>query len=147
MDPATIATAALTILGPFIKDAGEDLVKTVGQVALGKAKELFQWLKDRFSSDAVAAKDLSRFQSDPDTFEAGLHSTIQEKAEQDPEFAAELTRRLDDLGPIITVFQDIKKGKNVVGVSADRIHGGKIVVTQKAEEVDGMIGTQTKDFG
>ena len=84
MDPATLATAALTILVPFAKDAGKELVKTVGQIGVDKAKELAAWLKQRFAGDPVAAKDLSRFEAEPDKFEAGLESTIKEKAEQDP---------------------------------------------------------------
>src|SRR5208337_5484412 len=116
MDPATLATVALTILTPFAKDVGKELVKTVGEVAAGKAKDLFAWMKQRFASDPVAAKDLSRFASEPDKFEPSLESTIKEKAQQDPEFAAELKKRIDEIGPQITVFQEIKKGKNVIGV-------------------------------
>jgi hypothetical protein len=72
MDPVTLATAALTILTPFAKDVGKDLVKTVGEVAAGKAKDLFAWLKQRFAGDPVAAKDLSRFEAEPDRFEPSL---------------------------------------------------------------------------
>jgi hypothetical protein len=120
MDPATLATAALTILTPLAKDVGKELVKTVDEVATGKAKDLFAWLKKRFADDPVAAKDLSRFEAEPERFEPSLESTIKEKAEQDPEFAAELKKRIDEIGPQITVFQEIKRGKNVIGVDADK---------------------------
>ena len=147
MDPATLATAALTILVPFAKDAGKELVKTVGQIGVDKAKELAGWLKHRFAGDPVAAKDLSRFEAEPDKFEAGLESTIKEKAEQDPAFAAELKRHLDEIGPIIVVFQDIKKGKNVTGVDADEHRSGRIAVTQRADDVEGMTGVVVKKVG
>jgi hypothetical protein len=62
--PATIAAAALTILAPYVKGASRELVKTVGEVALEKAKRLRRWLKDRFPGDPVAAKDLSRFEGE-----------------------------------------------------------------------------------
>jgi hypothetical protein len=116
MDPVTLATAALTILSPFAKDAGKELVKTVGEIGFEKAKGLFAWLKQKFSSDPSASKDFSRFEADPDTFEPSLKATIKEKVEQDPEFAAELQKRIDEIGPMIKVFQEIKKGKNGLGL-------------------------------
>jgi hypothetical protein len=147
MDPATIAAAAVTLLSPYVKDAGSELVKTVGEVALEKAKGLLTWLKDRFAGDPVAVKDLSRFEGDPDRFEAGLQSTIEEKAHADPAFAAELKRRIDEVGPEITVFQKIKDGKTVVGVDADAIHSGKTAVTQEADGVDNLTGVRAKTIG
>ncbi len=147
MDPVTLATAALTILTPFAKNAGEELVKTVGQIGFDKAKGLFTWLKQRFAGDPSASKDLSRFETDPDKFEPGLGATIKEKVEQDPEFAAELKKRIDEIGPTLTVFQDIKKGKKIVGVDADEIRSGKVGVTQKADDVEDLTGVRAKRIG
>jgi hypothetical protein len=62
--PATVAAAALTILAPYVKGASRELVKTVGEVALEKAKRLRRWLRDRFPGDPVAAKDFSRFEGE-----------------------------------------------------------------------------------
>lgn len=147
MDPVTLATAALSILTPFAKDAGKELVKTVGEIGVGKAKDLLSWLKHRFSGDVAASKDLSRFETDPNKFEPGLQATIKEKIEQDSEFAAELKKRIDDIGPAIAVFQGIKKGKKITGVDADEIHSGNIGVTQKADDVEEMTGLRAKKIG
>ncbi len=147
MDPVTLATAALTILSPYAKDAGKELVKTVGEIGFEKAKGLFTWLKQKFSGDPSASKDFSRFERDPDTFEPGLKATIKEKVEQDSDFAAELQKRIDEIGPVITAFQEIKKGKNVIGVDADEIHSGKVGVTQKADDVEGMTAVRVKKIG
>jgi len=147
MDPVTLATAALTILTPFAKDAGKELVKTVGEIGFEKAKGLFVWLKQRFAGDPSASKDLSRFETDPDRFEPSLETTIKEKVEQDPEFAAELKKRIDEIGPMITVFQDIKNVKKVVGVDAGEIHSGKVGVTQKADGGEDLTGVRAKKIG
>ena len=69
-----------------------------------------------------------------------------QKAEQDVAFATELKRRLDEIGPMIIVFQDIKKGKNVTGVDADEIRSGRIAVTQKADDVEGLTGVEAKTW-
>jgi hypothetical protein len=147
MDPLTLATAALNILSPYAKDAGKELVKTIGEIGFEKAKGLFTWLKQKFSGDPSASKDFSRFEADPDTFEPGLKATIKEKVEQDPDFAAELQKRIDEIGPMITVFQEIKKGKNVIGVDADEIHSGKVGVTQKADDVESITAVRVKKIG
>jgi hypothetical protein len=147
MDPATLAVAALTILTPFAKDTGKELVKTVGEIGAGKAKDLFTWLKERFAGDPAAAKDVSRFAAEPDKFEPSLESTIKEKAEQDPEFASQLKKRIDEIGPQIKVFMEIKNARNVIGVDADKIRSGNVEVTQKAEEADGMIGVRARELG
>src|SRR5207249_8022511 len=89
MDPMTVATSVITILAPYVKDAGEDLLKTVGQVGVEKARTLMGWLKERFAGDPAASKDLSRFETDPKAFEPGLKATIAEKL-ADPDFAANL---------------------------------------------------------
>ena len=147
MDPATIATAAITVLAPYVKDAARELVKTVGELAVEKAKGLLSWLKERLAGDPAAAKDLSRFETDPDKFEAGLQSTLEEKAQAEPDFAAELKKRIDEIGPQITVFQRIKDGKNVIGVDAEAIHSGKTIVTQEADKVESMTGIRVKRIG
>jgi hypothetical protein len=147
MDPTTIAAAAITILSPYVKDAGKELIKTVGEVTLEKAKGLLAWLKERFAGDPVAAKDLSRFEADPDKFEPSLQATIEEKAQADPAFGVELKKRIDEVGPQIAVFQRIKDGKNVTGIETDTFRSGKASVTQEAEKVDNMTGVRAKTIG
>jgi hypothetical protein len=147
MDPATLATATLAILTPFARDAAKDLAKTVGEIGYEKAKDLFAYLKEKLTNDPVAATDMSRFESNPVDFEPGLKATITKKAQDNPEFAAELERRIDEVGPAITVFQDIKNGKKLVGLEADEMRSGRLVVSQKAEKVDDVIGPRITKIG
>jgi hypothetical protein len=144
MDPSTIATAAIAVLSPYVKDVGRELAKTVGEVGVKKARGLLTWLKQQFAEDPAAAKDLSRFEKDPDKFEPALQATIDEKSQAEPNFAEELKKRLDELGPEIVVFQRIKDGRGIVGVSADTIRSGKITVTQEADKIDSMTGLRVK---
>ena len=139
MDPVTIAASVVSILAPFAKDAGKELVKTVGEVGVNKAKDLLAWLKQKFEGDPSAAKDLSRFQEDPHKFESGLKATIEEKSQKDPAFAAELKQRIDDIGPAITVFQDIAEGRLIVGGEGD-VKAGRVAVNQKVQKADEVTG-------
>jgi hypothetical protein len=146
MDPATIAAATVTILTPYVKDAGRELVKTVGQVALDKAKGLLGWLREKFEGDSSASKDLSRFETSPEKFEASLQATLEEKA-QDPTFAAELKKRIDEIGPQIVVFQRIKEGKNITAIDAETINSGNITATQEGEKIENGTVLRVKTIG
>jgi hypothetical protein len=139
MDPATIATSVITILGPYVSKAGEEFTKTVGEIAVDKAGKLLTWLKEKFAGDPSAAKDLARFEQDPKTFEPGLKEAILEKAKADPAFAQEAAQRVADIGPVINVFQDIGEGKIVIGIEGN-IHRGKVTLEQTAKQVDEITG-------
>jgi hypothetical protein len=147
MDPATIAIATISVLSPYLKQAGLEIAKAVGDVGVEKAKALHAWLKERFAGDPAAAKDLSRFEQDPEKFEDGLQATLQEKAEAEPDFAAALQKRIDDIGPQLTIFARLKNSKNVVQLDADEIHSGKVSVTADADNVDGLTQVKLKTIG
>jgi len=139
MDPATIAGSVMTILGPYVSQVGEALTKTVGELAVDKASKLLGWLKEKFEGDPVAAADLTRFQEDPKSYEGALKGTIRKKAEADPDFAQEAEKRVADIGPTISVFQDIVDGKVIVAGEGDLI-SGRVEVKQKVQKGGEVIG-------
>ncbi|HEY3836838.1 MAG TPA: hypothetical protein VGL72_09715 [Bryobacteraceae bacterium] len=141
MDPATIALSVMTILGPYVSQVGEALTKTVGEVAVDKASKLLGWLKKKFEGDPAATKDLTRFEKDPKSYEVALKSTIQEKAEADPGFAQEAETRIAEIGPTITVFQDIAEGRLIIGAEGD-VKAGRVSVNQKVQKADEITGVK-----
>jgi hypothetical protein len=143
MDPATIAVSVLTVLTPYIRDAGKEVLSTAGELALGKAKDLLKCLRERLSGDPVAAKDLSRYESNPETFEPVLKSALEEKMQADPAFASDLQARIDDLRSDLQVFQRIKDGRDIVGIDTD-VAPGRASVHQEADSVQGMTGIRIK---
>jgi hypothetical protein len=143
MDPATIAGSVITILGPYVSQVGEALAKTVGEVAVDKASKLLVWLKQKFDGDPAATKDLTRFEKDPKSYEVALKSTIQEKAEADPGFAHEAEKRIAEIGPTITVFQEILEGRLIVGVKGD-VKAGRVSVNQKVQKGDEITAVEGK---
>jgi hypothetical protein len=143
MDPVTIGTAVVTILSPYVADAGKELVKAAGEVALEKARGLMTWLKQQFAGDPVAASDLSRFEQEPTVFAPSLQKTIQKKVAEDPAFSAAITDRVTELGPIITVIQKFNDARDMTGIDG-AVHSGKVSVTQEgstAANVTGIKGT------
>jgi hypothetical protein len=147
MDPVTIGATVVSILTPYVADAGKELVKTAGEAGLEKIKELLHWLKGKFAGDPVAASDLSRFEKDPKTFAPALQATVATKVKDDPAFAAEIGQRVKDLGPIITIIQNFDEARNLVGLEADRLGSGKVSVTQTGKTADGVKGAVIKTIG
>ena len=143
MDPVTIGTAVVTILSPYVADAGKELVRTVGEVGVEKAKGLLTWLKQQFAGDPVAASDLSRFEQDPKVFAPSLQTTIEKKATDDPAFSAAIADRVKELGPIITIIQKFDEARDMTGVDG-AVQSGNVSVTQqgtRASNVTGIKGT------
>jgi hypothetical protein len=147
MDPLTIGASVVTILTPYVADAGKEFVKTAGEAGLQKTKELMQWLKAKFAGDPVATTDLSRFEKDPEKYASGLQETIETKAKEDPGFSAEINQRVQELGPIITVIQQFDKARNLTGVEADQVRSGQVNVTQGGKDADGVKGFVGKIVG
>jgi hypothetical protein len=139
MDPAAIAGSVMTILGPYVSKLGEGLTKTVGEIAVDKASKLMGWLKEKFQGDPVATADLTRYQEDPKTYEGALRNTILKKAQTDSDFVQEAEKRVADIGPMISVFQDIVDGKVVVGGEGD-VKSGRVEVRQKVQNADVVTG-------
>lgn len=143
MDPVTIGTAVVTILTPYVADAGKELVKTVGEAGVAKTKELMQWLKGKFAGDPVATTDLARFEKDPAGYAKPLQDTIASKIKEDPAFSAEISTRINELGPYVTIVQKFRDAQDMIGVEG-RIGSGRVSVTQEGEiarNVTGVKGT------
>src|SRR5262245_38795829 len=103
MDPATIAASVIALLTPYVADAGKELVKTAGEVGVGKVKTLLSWLKQQFADDPAADKDLTRFEESPEAFTPALKASIEEKVRDNPAFAAGLEQHVKDAAPIISI--------------------------------------------
>jgi hypothetical protein len=144
MDPVTIGATVVSILTPYVADAGKELVKTAGEAGLEKIKGLLHWLKGKFAGDPVATSDLSRFEKDPTAFAPALQATVVSKVKDDPAFAAEIGQRVKELGPIITIIQNYENAKNLVGLKADRVTSGKVSITQTGKIIDGGTGAEIK---
>lgn len=147
MDPATIGATVVTILAPYVADAGKEIVKAAGEAGLQKAKGLLSWLKERFADDPVAASDLSRFEKNPEAFAPGLEATIAEKAKADPQFSEEIATRVQELAPVLTVIQEFREATDLTGVKGGAVRTGSISVTQKGDVARNVKGVDVQGIG
>jgi hypothetical protein len=141
MDPVTIGAAVVTILAPYVADAGKEMVKTVGEAGVEKTKELMKWLKGKFAGDPVASTDLSRFEKDPTGYAKPLQDTIETKVKEDPAFSAEITKRMNDLQPYVKIIQEFEEAQGVTGVEGN-INSGQLDLTQKGRKGTNIVGVK-----
>jgi hypothetical protein len=102
MDPATLATAAIGLLAPFLHKisdagltrAGESLTDT----AVAKLSGLHQAIKQKVGKDPYDEALLRGVEDRPDntTRLRTLESRLSEILDEDPEFAATVTRLLEE---------------------------------------------------
>ena len=150
MDIATLAATAVAALTPYVKDAVEDFAGKAGELALEKAKALFQRLKDKFSGDGYIEGALSRFEKAPEEYASAVEKIIQEAAEKDAQFAdyvGTLVEEIEAIGPTLKVVQKMKQARNAVGVEAGEIASGTVDVEQTMDDAQGVTGVKAGRVG
>lgn len=102
----TIAAAVVSLLVPYLKNLVEGLVKRSGEEigtkmgieAWGKAKQLYEFVKSRFSQQPNTTKiiaQLEKFPDDEDT-QAIVRFQLKEEMASDENFARELANLLKE---------------------------------------------------
>jgi hypothetical protein len=147
MDPITLATTVIGIISPFVAKGAQEFVSKVGEEAFEKTKQLFSYLKSKWTGNDEAASTLNNFEKKPERYEAVLKSILEEQINNDTDFANELSRKVNDLKPYLEIIQKMKKGEDVVGVQAEEMRSGTVKVTQEIEEGKNVKGTDIKIIG
>jgi hypothetical protein len=136
MDPVTIATGVVAILAPYLKEGGEAMVRTAGEVGLQKARQLLDLLKRRWSEDPEAAKTLERFEKNPEGYQAPLQDLLNERLAADPELTGILNEQVREIAPRLNVNIDVDEAGNVTGIDAGEIRRAVVDVVIRARKVE-----------
>ena len=88
MDWLTIGTAAVNILTPFVKKAGEKVAEKAGEA-------IFSLIKDKLQGDEEAESTLNNFQKNPERHGGVLADILREQAEADLTFGAALKKLVE----------------------------------------------------
>lgn len=94
----TVAAAAISILVPYLSEAGKGFAKKFGEKMAEKAGDLYQAIKNKFAGDAYAEQTLGRVEEKPDseTRKSTLEEVLAEKLQEDTDFAQLLQRLIDE---------------------------------------------------
>jgi hypothetical protein len=93
-----VAAAAISILMPYLSEAGKGFAQKFGENLAEKAGKLYQAIKSKFTGDAYAEQTLGRVEEKPDS--EGRQSTLEqvlvEKLQEDSDFARLLQRLVQE---------------------------------------------------
>lgn len=139
MDPAALASMAVSFIAPYLAKAGESLASQAGTAAVDAVKALYAAVKQKFAKDPYAEQTLKHVEQAPDSpnWQAALTAVLEEKIQADQAFAQELARQIeaaksagagDAIQQNVTVSGHGKTGDiQVVG----KIEGSHIDLSQK----------------
>lgn len=136
IDPVTLVTSAISLLSPYVAKGAEEFAKELGKEAAQKAKELYSYLKSKFSVGSEESGLLSLFEIKPDVYESNLTSVLAERARTDADFARELAHHVESAGPYIKLVQTVRDGKKAVGANIQTANSGTLDLTQNAQSVE-----------
>ena len=91
MDPASIATTAVTFLAPYLAEGGKAAAKKIGEALVAA-------LERRFKGKPAAEEAMSDMKATPQDLDiqAALRHQLKKALAADPEFLAELARLLGE---------------------------------------------------
>jgi len=129
LDPASLATAAVAMLSPYLLEAAKGAAGKIGEEIYEDGKKLVSWLRGKLPGGD--SKALDRFAADPTNADkqAALRVTLSEALEANQPLQDELATLLKSM-PSFAVTQTMNQiGNGNVGVqntgSGNRINIGK----------------------
>lgn len=147
MDPATIVTGVLTVLMPYVAKGAKEFISMAGEVGYEKAKGLFEKLKAKWAGDKEVTSTLENFEAKPERYKPVLEDIMHEKLAKDPELAGELAKMLQEMGPTLTIIQEMDEAKGVTGLAAGEVNSGNVNVTQKIKKAEDVTGAKIDRIG
>jgi len=108
MEPATLASAAVAALAPYLASAGKGAAQKIGEKAVEAGGRLLAWMHARLSGPGQEAlNDLAANPDDTDNH-AVLRKQLVKALQANPELAAELKAMLPaDAGHVDIMNQDV----------------------------------------
>ncbi len=125
MDPTTLAATAVTLLSPYLAEAGKTAAKKIGESVGDAVPKLYQAIKSRFAKKPTAAEALADLEKTPtdEDLQAAVRVQLKKVLAEDTPFAEQLQRLLDAAQPTSgsTVVTVTGSGAAAVGDKATAI--------------------------
>jgi hypothetical protein len=122
VDPVTISGLAVSLLAPYLAEAGRGAAKKAGEAAWAQAEAVIGAIRTKFSADndSYAHETLARLEQAPDTEgrRRALADILAEKLQADPAFASKLSSLVEDASPQRSVNVSVR-GDRSFGVGGN----------------------------
>ncbi|EWY36742.1 hypothetical protein N825_25245 [Skermanella stibiiresistens SB22] len=119
MDPVSLATAAVAVLSPYLVEGGKEVTKTAG-------KDLYAWIKGRFTGPVPVAEAMDDLEANP-TLEdnrADLRKRLAKALAADPSLVEELKALLPEATGTGATTQTIDQSRST-GAKAAQVSGNQ----------------------
>jgi hypothetical protein len=147
MDPATLATAAVTALTPYLAKAGEQFAKEAGKQGFAIGEAILKALWGRWRGKQEAETRLDRFIQDPEAGREGLTMALVAEVASDKTFAEALQTLLQGGSPAVFVDQTAGDVKELTGAEINEMIRGRLTVHQNVEKGDKITGAKIEKLG
>ena len=112
MDPITLATAATSLLAPYLKKAGEKALDKIAEQLPDTVGKVWNAISNKSSNITEAASDLAKNPDDTDN-EVFFKKQLQKALEKDQDFASQLTDLMENV-----------KGDSKINIGGDGVVAG-----------------------
>lgn len=130
-----LATKAIQIIAPYVKKGFEKFAGDFDDATAKKVKGFFNIIKKRLIGDDFASKTMEKFEEKPESYMESAKDVLKDKIMNDKTFKTELEEQLEELGPIVDIFQDIKVVKGtLIGIDG-AMSRFKAKLVQKSDEI------------
>jgi hypothetical protein len=92
----TLTMIAVDVLGKFVVDNGATLIKETGQAAAHVASKLCELVFTQLKANPADAKNVERFEENPEGYQVPLTDAITDKLGTDPKFSAQLMLLIEE---------------------------------------------------
>ena len=147
MDPVTLGATVMSILIPYVAKKAEKFIDLAGQAAYNQAKKLFTTLKSRWAGDKEATDQLAYFEQNPERYQPIIEDILRKRLAHDRELAVELEQLINQMGPSLTIIQEMDEAKRVVGLKVRHMKKGRASITQKAKKAEDITGADIDTIG
>ncbi len=147
MDPVSIATAVMAVLGPYLTKAGEAVAEELGKQGLVKGEALLKALWSRFTGKPKTEEVLAAYTADPVKGRDALLGTLVAELVQDPGFAERLDGVLHSDQPDVYIKQFAGGAADITGAKIRELRSGHLKVVQEVDDGGKAVGIEVDSFG
>lgn len=149
MELASLVTAVMTVITPFVKKGAEEFIGGAGKDAYEKAKTIFNKLKERWAGaeDKEALSLLNNFEKKPERYQLILEEVLQENLAQDKELFDQLSILFQEIAPKLEVIQNMNEASDVTGLKANKMNKGTARVIQDINQGKNILGAEIDSIG
>lgn len=147
MEPVTLGTTVMSILMPYVAKKAEEFIKIAGKAAYNRAQKLLATLKAKWAGDKEATDQLALFEQDPNRHWQAVEDTLTKRLAKDRNLAAELKQVIEQMGPKLTVIQEMDEAKEVIAARIRHVVKGTVDITQRAKKGEDVTGVDIDTFG